>query len=64
VNPADAKRLQITDGGEVDVTWNGGEQRMRTVIEEGVPRGVVLVPRSLGVPLLAPVVVKIHSVGS
>ncbi|HEY70075.1 MAG TPA: NADH-quinone oxidoreductase subunit NuoG [Anaerolineae bacterium] len=64
INPEDAKRLKISDGGEVDVTWNGGEQRLRTVIEEEVPRGVVLVPRSLGVPLAAPVAVKIRSVGS
>jgi NADH-quinone oxidoreductase subunit G len=64
INPTDAERLKISDGGEVELGWNGRKQRLRTVIEEDVPRGVVLVPRSLGVPLAAPVAVKIHSVGS
>jgi len=62
VNREDAKRLGLTDGGEAEVQWDGSTQRLRTVIEENVPKGVVLVPRSLGVPLEAAAAVKIRPI--
>jgi NADH-quinone oxidoreductase subunit G len=62
VNPEDAKRLGMKDEGEVEIQWDGRKQRVRSVIDEHVPSGVVLVPRSLGVPLATAVDVKVRPI--
>ncbi len=62
VNPDDAKRLGMTETGDVEIQWDGRKQRLRTVIDENVPKGIVLVPRSLGVPLETVADVKIHPI--
>ncbi len=62
VNPDNAKRLGMTEEGEVEIQWDGRKQRLRTVIDENVPIDVVLVPRSMGVPLEIAVPVKIHPI--
>jgi NADH-quinone oxidoreductase subunit G len=63
VNPADAKRLKIQDAGQVEVRWNGTKQRLPAAIEKNAPKGFVLLPRSLGVPLEAATAVEIRPIG-
>jgi NADH-quinone oxidoreductase subunit G len=62
VNPQDAKRLGMTEGGDVEVQWEGRKQRLRTTIEAEVPQGAVLVPRSLGVLIGEAVAIKIRPI--
>lgn len=63
VNPDDAKRFKIRDGGKVEIRWNGTKQRVPVVIERNTPKGFVLLPRSLGVPLEAAATAEIRPVG-
>jgi NADH-quinone oxidoreductase subunit G len=63
VNPEDAKRLKIKHGGEVEVRWEKIKQRLPVVVENDAPKGCVLLPRSIGVPLAAATAVEIRPVG-
>ncbi len=63
INPADAARLSIGEGQEVEVHWSEQTQRLPAAIRAGVPAGVVLVPRGVGLPIEAPAVAQIRPVG-
>jgi NADH-quinone oxidoreductase subunit G len=55
LHPEAAKSLSIQDGEKMKVNdWEA-----RVVLDESVPAGVVLVPRSMGLPVSAPVVAKL-----
>lgn len=59
VHPEDARRLDIGDGAQVRLSMNGSQVDTRLHTREDVPQGIVIVPRSLGLPIQAPVVVEI-----
>jgi NADH-quinone oxidoreductase subunit G len=60
-HPATAKELAV-DGGElVKLSWDGGQAEVRVRIDEGIPTGVALVPRSFGVSMREPVLVSVKS---
>jgi NADH-quinone oxidoreductase subunit G len=63
VNPDDAKRLKIKHGGDVEVRWEKMKQRLPVVVEEDAPKGYVLLPRSIGVPLAVATAVEIRPIG-
>jgi NADH-quinone oxidoreductase subunit G len=68
VNPQDAARLNIADGTQVQISFDKAEYFGKLKINEQVPAGIGLVPRSLGIPIDSPVqvVVKVdqQSMGS
>ena len=59
INPDDAEKLQIQDGQPVQVVLGDVTSVMTAHLLESVPRGVVLVPRSLGLPLKQPVPIQV-----
>jgi NADH-quinone oxidoreductase subunit G len=59
LSPSDAEPLKVTDGDPVRLLLNGVEYRTLARVDEGVPTGVVLVPRSMDVPVDDPVLVEI-----
>jgi predicted molibdopterin-dependent oxidoreductase YjgC len=54
VNPQEAGRLNIAGGAQVKISLDGAEYPARFLIDEQVPVGVGLVPRSLGIPIDSP----------
>ncbi len=62
LNTLDAAALNLGEKGEVQVGLNGSVKRMPFEISESVPQGTALLPRSLGIPLLAPVYVELKPV--
>jgi NADH-quinone oxidoreductase subunit G len=60
--PADAYRLGISNGAKVQVILNDTSTLAIARFDETLPAGVVLVPRSLGIPISGPVLVKIKMV--
>lgn len=54
VNPADAERMGLVDGGQAEVRWSGRSKKIRVQVDEGVPEGAALVPRSMGISLSSP----------
>jgi len=54
--PEAAKRLGVEAGGQVE--FNGGRLEVR--LDATIPAGVVLVPRSMGIPIAEPVIVKLR----
>jgi NADH-quinone oxidoreductase subunit G len=64
LNPADAERLGFSGDTSVGLSVDGTQFQTRVRINEDVPQGVVLVPRSLGIPVVAPVAVELTAVGA
>ena len=63
-NPKDAERLNVSAGGQVQVSINGIPYTAKLQVNEQVPAGVVLIPRSMGIPIDAPVLVELNDAGS
>jgi NADH-quinone oxidoreductase subunit G len=59
LNPSDADRIGVTDGAQVEFRWNGNTMKLPTRVDDNVPEGAALVPRSLGVPVRAPIGIQV-----
>ncbi len=60
INPVDAARLKASDGMTVQVSLNGGSAIVSIQVNEDVPIGIMLVPRSLGIPISGPTPAEIQ----
>jgi NADH-quinone oxidoreductase subunit G len=60
LNPADAAVLRIPSGTMLQVTLNGTARLAAAHLDENAPQGVLLVPRSMGLPIFGPAPVEIH----
>jgi predicted molibdopterin-dependent oxidoreductase YjgC len=63
LNPRDAQRLGVETGAQIEVRWDGRVEQLGAEVDERVPGGVVLLPRSMGLPLKALQQVQIDPVG-
>jgi NADH-quinone oxidoreductase subunit G len=59
LNPENARYLNITDGAKVQFSVNGNPVEAQLQVNDQVPIGVALVPRSLGVPLRTPTPIEV-----
>jgi NADH-quinone oxidoreductase subunit G len=59
IHPEDAQGIGAQDGTQVALYLNGKEAVVQLVVDEAVPMGVLLVPRSVGIPLEEPSIVKV-----
>jgi hypothetical protein len=59
LHPADAELFQVKAGERISLRLDGREIEGEVDINIGQPQGVVLVTRSMGALLSAPVVVKL-----
>ncbi len=64
LNPEDAIALKVISGTMLQVTLNGTARLAAARVDENVPQGVALVPRSMGLPIfgLAPVEIRLAEV--
>lgn len=62
MNPVDAGRLGILDGATIELSWGGSISFLTVRLDETVPASILLVPRSMGVPLYQPQVVEVRQV--
>ncbi len=53
INSADAAKLGVKDGAMVALTVDGKEMQVKARVDSRAPEGAVLVPQSLGGPVLA-----------
>jgi len=60
VNPADAARLGLAGGADVQVRLDGELYSAGVILDENVPPGVALAPRSVGLPVTRPVRIDIQ----
>jgi NADH-quinone oxidoreductase subunit G len=63
VNPADAEQLEIKDGKAIQLllgTAGAASAPVLAKLDEHVPCGVVLVPRSMGLPVSSPTPVRLR----
>jgi NADH-quinone oxidoreductase subunit G len=58
----DAGRLAIADGAGVEVVLNGAAANVEARVDETLPTGFILVPRSLGMPITGPAPVEVRAV--
>jgi NADH-quinone oxidoreductase subunit G len=61
LNPADAEAFSIVDGGIAVLHLNNLAYRLSARLDDRLTAGVILVPRSLGVPVDGPVRVRIEA---
>jgi NADH-quinone oxidoreductase subunit G len=61
LNPADARRLRLTGVETVQVTLNGTSTLAALQLDDNLPAGVVLVPRSLGMAIAGPALVDLKA---
>jgi NADH-quinone oxidoreductase subunit G len=60
LNPEDAERLGLDPGKPVKLTLNGTQSAVTAHIDNSLPTGVVLIPRSAGLPISGPTPVKVE----
>lgn len=60
MNSQTAASLGLSAGGTATFKLHGVSYSLPVVLDESVPAGAALLPRSSGVPLLVPVVVNLH----
>lgn len=58
VHPDEAAKLSITDGDWVKLILDGFTGEVIARVDEQVPPGVALIPRSMGVPINSPTVIE------
>ncbi len=61
-NPADAKEIGVLGGESVQIEMGGSPYTIQVQVDEGVPQGVVLIARKMGIPLHSPTPVNIQIV--
>jgi NADH-quinone oxidoreductase subunit G len=60
LHPADAAKLGLNAGDVVDIAVDKDKLTTQVDVDPGQPQGVVLVRRSMGLPLSAPAEVRLH----
>lgn len=61
LNPEDADKLGLEMGKAAKITLNGVKSTVVTQIDNSLPQGTVLIPRSLGLPISSPVALKVEA---
>ncbi len=62
VHPATAEKYGLLIGGQAAVSLDGVEVAARVFADESISTGVVLIPRSFGIPIKEPVAVKLTAI--
>lgn len=60
LNPEDAEKMKATSGMTVQANLNGTTANVLIHLDEDVPVGYMLIPRSMGIPMYRPVPVEIQ----
>ena len=60
LNPADAEQQKATDGMTVSASVNGSSSTVIVWVDENVPPGFALVPRSMGISIQGPAAIEIR----
>jgi anaerobic selenocysteine-containing dehydrogenase len=61
LHPEAVKELGVTAGQTVSVSFNGVSGEAVVKVDETVPTGVVLIPRSMGLAIREPAAVKVKA---
>jgi NADH-quinone oxidoreductase subunit G len=61
LHPDAVKELGVAEGQTVNVSFNGTSGAAVVIVDETVPVGVALIPRSMGIAIREPVAVKVKS---
>jgi NADH-quinone oxidoreductase subunit G len=56
----DAKSIGVIQGAQVELLIDGRSEELQAIAEEGIPEGVVLLGRGLGVPIAEPQYVEVR----
>ena len=60
LNPADADKQKATDGMTVSVTVNGVSSTVVVIVDQNIPAGFALLPRSMGISISEPSAIEIR----
>ncbi|MFO7584018.1 MAG: molybdopterin-dependent oxidoreductase, partial [Anaerolineales bacterium] len=62
LNPATALKLGLENGSQAQVSLNGVSYPTKVLLDESISTGVILIPRSFGIPIKEPVAVTLTAV--
>jgi len=62
LHPAEADRLKLAQGDMAELSLNGSSTFVLLRLDENLPAGVALVPRSLGIPISGPIPAELRAV--
>ncbi|MBN1537489.1 MAG: NADH-quinone oxidoreductase subunit NuoG [Anaerolineales bacterium] len=62
INSDEAEKLGIIEGDTVEMILEGVSSLVTANLDNGVPQGILLVPRSMGIPIAAPTSVTVKNV--
>jgi NADH-quinone oxidoreductase subunit G len=60
LNPVDAEKQKATDGMTVSVTVNGASSTVVVIVDQNIPAGFALLPRSMGILISEPSAIEIR----
>ena len=60
LNPVDAEQQKATDGMTVSVTVNGASSTVVVIVDQNIPAGFALLPRSMGISISEPSAIEIR----
>ncbi|PKN95489.1 MAG: hypothetical protein CVU44_02040 [Chloroflexi bacterium HGW-Chloroflexi-6] len=60
LNPATALKLGLDNGNQAEVSLNGVSYPTKVLLDDSISTGVVLIPRSMGIPIPAPAPVTVR----
>ena len=61
LSTADAAKLKVTEGADLTVRVNGVKAEVTAKLDHNLPQGIVLTPRSLGLPVTAPMPITVKA---
>ncbi|MEK6221180.1 MAG: molybdopterin-dependent oxidoreductase [Chloroflexota bacterium] len=61
LHPDDAVKLKLSFGDQANISLNGVTAKVLVDLDNSMPKGVVLVPRSLGLPISGPSTVRVKA---
>ncbi len=59
LHPTAAEKFGVTDGQHVAISLDGGSEDVVVKIDASIAAGVALIPRSMGLPILAPTPIRL-----
>jgi len=62
LNPIDAEKAGLSAGSQVEISLGERNYKAAVDLDQKVPEGVILIPRSMGIPLDGPEIAVLKAV--
>ena len=60
IHPENAEKLGLTNRDQLTLSFSGNDYQVSCLVDKNVPVGILLIPRSTGIPIEKPISVKVQ----